>query len=46
LLRSAGFWFPLFVGFLCVQIMGAGNLISDSFQFSRRKKQKLLASKK
>jgi uncharacterized protein (TIRG00374 family) len=46
LLRSAGFWFPLFVGFLCVQIMGAGNLISDSFQFSRRKKQKLSASKK
>jgi len=25
-LRSAIFWFPLFVGFLCVQIVGAKNL--------------------
>ena len=27
-LRSAGFWFPLFVGFLCVQIVGAKNLLA------------------
>ncbi len=27
-LRSAGFWFPLFVGFVCVQIVGAKNLLS------------------
>ena len=26
-LRSAIFWFPLFVGFLCVQIIGAKNLL-------------------
>jgi hypothetical protein len=26
-LRSAGFWFPLFVGLVCVQILGARNLI-------------------
>ncbi len=27
-LRSAGFWFPLFVGFICVQIVGAKNLLA------------------
>jgi uncharacterized protein (TIRG00374 family) len=27
-LRSAGFWFPLFVGFVCVQIIGARNLLA------------------
>jgi uncharacterized protein (TIRG00374 family) len=27
-LRSASFWFPLFVGFLCVQIVGAKNLLA------------------
>ncbi len=27
-LRSAGFWFPLFVGFVCVQIVGAKNLLA------------------
>jgi uncharacterized protein (TIRG00374 family) len=30
LVRSAGFWFPLFVGFLAVQVMGARNLIAKS----------------
>lgn len=28
LLRSAGFWFPLFVGFICVQILGTRTLIA------------------
>lgn len=28
LLRSASFWFPLFVGFVCVQVLGARNLIN------------------
>lgn len=28
-LRSAIFWFPLFVGFICVQIIGARNLLND-----------------
>ena len=28
ILRTASFWFPLFVGFLCVQIVEAGNLIA------------------
>jgi uncharacterized protein (TIRG00374 family) len=27
-LRSAGFWFPLFVGFICVQFVGAKNLLA------------------
>jgi uncharacterized protein (TIRG00374 family) len=27
-LRSAGFWFPLLVGFICVQIIGAKNLLA------------------
>ena len=27
-LRSAIFWFPLFVGFLCVQILGTKNLLA------------------
>ncbi len=30
LVRSAGFWFPLFVGFLAVQYLGARNLISQT----------------
>jgi uncharacterized protein (TIRG00374 family) len=30
LLRSAGFWFPMFVGFLAVQILGAKNLIAKT----------------
>ncbi len=28
LLRSAGFWFPLFVGFVCVQFLGTRDLIT------------------
>ncbi len=28
-LRSAIFWFPLFVGFICVQIIGAKNLLDE-----------------
>jgi uncharacterized protein (TIRG00374 family) len=32
LLRSVGFWFPLFVGFACVQILGARDLISHTPQ--------------
>ena len=27
-LRSAGFWFPLFVGFICVQIVGTKNILT------------------
>jgi uncharacterized protein (TIRG00374 family) len=30
LLRSAGFWFPLLVGLVAVQIMGTRNLVSQS----------------
>jgi uncharacterized protein (TIRG00374 family) len=29
LLRSAGFWFPLFFGFVAVQLLGARNLIAQ-----------------
>jgi len=29
LLRSASFWFPLFFGFVAVQIMGVRNLIAQ-----------------
>jgi glycosyltransferase 2 family protein len=32
LLRSVGFWFPLFVGFVAVQVLGAKNLISHTPQ--------------
>ena len=28
LLRSASFWFPLFVGFVCVQFLGARNILA------------------
>jgi len=28
IVRTASFWFPLFISFLCVQIMGARNLVS------------------
>jgi len=28
LLRSVGFWFPLFVGFIGVQVLGARDLIA------------------
>ncbi len=30
LVRSVGFWFPLFVGFLAVQYLGTKNLISQT----------------
>jgi uncharacterized protein (TIRG00374 family) len=30
ILRSASFWFPLLVGFICLQIVGAKNLLSSS----------------
>ena len=31
-LRSAGFWFPLFIGFICVQIVGTKNLLAATPQ--------------
>jgi uncharacterized membrane protein YbhN (UPF0104 family) len=34
LLRSAGFWFPLVVGFLAVQYLGTKNLISQMPQLN------------
>jgi uncharacterized protein (TIRG00374 family) len=44
-LRSAIFWFPLFVGFLCVQIVGAKNLFAarpeDLKTRSKRTKKKI-----
>ncbi len=44
LLRSVGFWFPLFVGFVAVQILGARSLISYNPQLKRtaEKKRKVL----
>lgn len=36
-LRSAAFWFPLFVGFICVQIIGAKNLLSARPEDLKRK---------
>jgi uncharacterized protein (TIRG00374 family) len=41
LLRSAGFWFPLFVGFACVQILGARNLITRTPKLKRRITRKI-----
>ncbi len=41
LLRSAGFWFPLFVGFACVQFLGVRNIVNARpklKRFVRRKK--------
>lgn len=40
LLRSAGFWFPLFIGFAAVQLLGARNLISQTPQLKRRVRRK------
>jgi len=40
LLRSAGFWFPLFVGFACVQLLGARNLISQTPSLKKRRVMK------
>jgi uncharacterized protein (TIRG00374 family) len=31
-LRSASFWFPLFAGFVCLQIVGAKNLLSPKHE--------------
>ncbi len=39
LLRSASFWFPLFVGFVCVQWLGARSLISKPPQIRRHRKK-------
>jgi uncharacterized protein (TIRG00374 family) len=36
LLRSAGFWFPLFVGFACVQLLGVRNIVSSTPRLKRR----------
>ncbi len=35
LLRSVGFWFPLFVGFIGVQVLGARDLIAHTPQLER-----------
>jgi uncharacterized protein (TIRG00374 family) len=35
-LRSAGFWFPLFVSFICVQIVGAKNLLAAKPEYLKR----------
>lgn len=36
LLRSVGFWFPLFVGFVGVQILGAQDLITNTPKLEQR----------
>jgi uncharacterized protein (TIRG00374 family) len=36
-LRSAGFWFPLLVGFICVQIVGVKNLLAAKPEDLKRK---------
>jgi uncharacterized protein (TIRG00374 family) len=38
--RSASFWFPLFVGFVCVQIVGARNLLSARPEDLRRRMER------
>jgi uncharacterized protein (TIRG00374 family) len=30
IIRTASFWFPLFVSFICVQIIGTKNIVSDT----------------
>jgi uncharacterized protein (TIRG00374 family) len=49
-LRSAGFWFPLFVGFVCVQIVGAKNLLAakpeDKERSLKRKREKVLKTER
>ncbi len=40
LVRSAGFWFPLFVGFASVQLLGVRNLISQPPHLRRRHVEK------
>ena len=39
-LRSVGFWFPLFVGFICVQILGAKNLLGSKPEDLRKQIEK------
>jgi hypothetical protein len=36
-LRSTGFWFPLFVGFVCVQIIGTKNLLAARHEDLKRR---------
>lgn len=43
LVRSAGFWFPLFVGFLAVQYMGTKNLISQAPQLEKASEKTALS---
>ncbi len=45
LLRSAGFWFPLFVGFICVQILGTRALISKPPQLGKQFGQNVKGAK-
>lgn len=40
LMRSVGFWFPLFVGFLAVQYLGAKNLLSQTPQLEKYTKER------
>jgi len=42
LVRSAGFWFPLFVGFVAVQIMGTRNLMAQTPVLKKRKEKNAL----
>lgn len=44
LIRSVGFWFPLFVGFLAVQYMGTKNLISQVPQLEKELREKATLS--
>jgi hypothetical protein len=39
LVRSVGFWFPLFVGFVCLQIVGTRSLISQTPQLKTQNKK-------
>jgi uncharacterized protein (TIRG00374 family) len=39
LVRSIGFWFPLFAGFVAVQYMGTRNLVSQAPQLKRAAKK-------
>jgi len=39
LVRSAGFWFPLFVGLVTVQIMGTRNLLAQNTILKKRSKK-------
>ncbi|MGE5533276.1 MAG: lysylphosphatidylglycerol synthase transmembrane domain-containing protein [Bacillota bacterium] len=46
LLRSVGFWFPLFVGFIGVQVLGARELISHTPRLEMLAKKKPVSSQK